>query len=97
MKNCISSSNTSTPQNIYIAGYPKDNKYYQMAAHGQLTYSDYYVCNFNNDMVDGMHGAPIYNNYCIGITTYRSTTYNMGSLFTENLYNLICSKISANP
>ena len=94
--NCIESSNLATGQNIYISGYPSAYNYYQKACHGQITSSNYYNCNFNNDMLTGMHGAPLYNNYCVGIATYRATTYNMGNLFTEHIYELICSKISEN-
>ena len=94
--NCVESSNTSTQQNIYISGYPSDEQYHQKASHGQIISSNYYNCNFNNDMLSGMHGAPIYNSNCIGIATYRSSTYNMGNLFTEHIFNLICSKISDN-
>ena len=94
--NCVKSSNAATQQNIYISGYPANDRYHQKASHGQITSSTYYNCDFNNDMLSGMHGAPIYNNNCIGIATYRSTSFNMGNLFTEHIFNLICSKISEN-
>lgn len=94
--NCVESSNTSPQQNVYISGYPSDEQYHQKACHGQIISSNYYNCNFNNDMLSGMHGAPIYNSSYIGIATYRSSTFNMGNLFAEHIFNLICSKISEN-
>ncbi len=94
--NCIQSSNASTPQNIYASGYPGDHHFYQMTSYGQLTSTLYYSCNFNNDVVGGMSGGPLYGANCIGIITYESRTFNQGNLFTPDLYNLICSKISDN-
>lgn len=94
--NCVQSSNASTPQNIYASGYPGDHKHYQMTSYGQLTKTSFYSCNFNNDIVGGMSGGPLYSTNCIGIITYESSTFNQGNLFTPYLYNLICSKISDN-
>ena len=94
--NCISSSNASTPQNIYASGYPGDNKHYQMTSYGQLTQTTYYSCQYNNDILPGMSGGPLNNANCIGIITYQASAFNQGNLFTPYLYNLICSKISDN-
>ncbi|MBR4587141.1 MAG: trypsin-like peptidase domain-containing protein [Lachnospiraceae bacterium] len=95
--NCVGSSNAYTPQYVNVSGYPGDHSYYQMSCFGQMTYTDYYTCEFNNDIIGGMSGGPIYNiNNCLGIITYESSTYNQGNLFTSYLYNLICSIISDN-
>lgn len=95
--NCISSSNAATPQSIYASGYPGDFQYYQMTSFGQLTETAYNWCHYDNDMVPGMSGGPLYTSTnCIGIITYQADTFNQGNLFTPSLYNLICSKIVDN-
>lgn len=95
--NCVSSSNIATPQTVYATGYPGDKQYYQMTSRGQLTESAYNYCHFNNDIMPGMSGGPLYyGNSCFGIITYSSDTFNQGNLITPYLYNLICSKISDN-
>lgn len=94
--NCISSSNATTPQNIYASGYPGSDDHYQITSFGQLTQTTYYSCQFNNDIEGGMSGGPLYNTNCIGIITYEADTFNQGNLFTPYLFDLICSIITEN-
>ena len=95
--NCVMSSNASTPQSVYLSGYPSDKQFRQYTSYGQLTYADTYTCRVTNDaVINGTAGGPIYGTDCIGIYTYEASTYNQGNLFTSQIYNLICNKIAEN-
>lgn len=94
--NCAVSSNISTPLNIHVSGYRgNDPEWYLRTGDGSLSYSDYYICHYDNDTGAGVSGGPVYtNSYCIGIHTKTYGTYNGGNLITQVLYNLICSAIA---
>ena len=96
--NCVMSSNISTPQTVSISGYPGDHKFYQMTSQGELFNSNEFLCTYYNDTYGGMSGSPIYNaSTCIGIHTRRNgDSYNIGNLFTADIYNLICETIAEN-
>ncbi len=85
-----------------VSGYPGDVRrnyidgvkgFRLMTSSGELSVTDYYTGEINNDTESGMSGGPVYNNRCIGIITYGSSSFNQINLITETIYNLICRKI----
>lgn len=99
--NCVISSNASA-QVVDVSGYPGDVRHNYidgvkgfrlMTSSGELSVTDYYTGEINNDTESGMSGGPVYNNRCIGIITYGSSSFNQINLITETIYNLICRKI----